>query len=243
VRSFSLGEPGVRRHDSSPDAPGERSNSAGLCTLNGFARKTRDWLAEVFKLQLCPPQKKVIRSGNAGERPHVTSATTRCGRCGRTGIDFRRHVPYWRPVHFRSALRVASDSSPRERAMRNRCVGTSSRISLCVIVLALGLLASGLDAASAEPSAECRELALRFSNAAAGLDLRALAGLMACVSFELQDRTGGPAVAPPPPPPEAAPPSPPPTPWPSPPHAAERGQWPPSPPWGGEWPSSSSWER
>ena len=114
---------------------------------------------------------------------------------------------------------------------------------ICGLVLALGPCAGGLDSASAEPSAECRELAVQFGTAAAALDLGALAVLMRCVSDEIQDRTRGTAPAPPPSPPEAAPPPPPPPPPPSPPSgriSSFRQAWPESAPWGREW-SSEGW--
>ena len=111
------------------------------------------------------------------------------------------------------------------------------RVRICVIVLAVGLWFSGLGPASAESSAECRDLAAQFANAAAALDLGALAGLITYVSVELQDRTGGPALAPPPRPPESIPPSPPPAPPPSPPPSSFREAWPPSAPWGQAWPT------
>jgi len=124
---------------------------------------------------------------------------------------------------------------------------TRPRVRICVIVLAVGLWFSGLGPANAEPSARCRDLAARFANGAAELDPGALAVLITCVSVELQDRTGGPALAPPPsppevappPPPEPTPPTPPPPPPPPPPSgriSAFRQTWPQTAPWGGEWP-------
>lgn len=106
------------------------------------------------------------------------------------------------------------------------CPRTWVRIGL--IVLALGLWLSDVGSVSAEPSAECRDLAARFANGAAGLDLGALADLMACVSAEMQGRTGAPTAMPPPVS-VAPPPVPPPT--------GERDQWPQSAPWGSPWPS------
>ena len=111
---------------------------------------------------------------------------------------------------------------------------TRSRVRICVIVLVVGLWFSGLGPASAEPSAECRDLATRFGNAAAELDSRALAGLMTCVSAEMQDRMGGPAAAPPPASPALRP---------SPPQTSDRGQWPPSAPWGSPWPGVGPSDR
>ena len=90
--------------------------------------------------------------------------------------------------------------------MRNLRMGTRIRVSICVIIPALGLWVSALGPAHAEPSAECRDLAARFATAAAALDLPSLAGLMACVSAEIQDRAGGTGPAPPPRSPEDAPP-------------------------------------
>ena len=128
---------------------------------------------------------------------------------------------------------------------------TRRRVRLCGLVLALGLWVSGGDPARAEPSAECRALAVRFGAAAYELDAGALAGLIACVSVELQDRTGGSAPAPPPPPqtPPQPPPSvsepvrPPPAPLPPPPPPSARissfpQAWPQSAPWGGDWPNA-----
>ena len=114
-------------------------------------------------------------------------------------------------------------------------MSTRSRVSICGLGLTLGLWLSGVGSASAEPSAQCRDLAARFANTAAELDLGALAGLITCVSLELQDRTGGATLTPPPRPPESIPPSPPPAPPPSP--GNFREAWPPSAPWGSPWPS------
>jgi outer membrane biosynthesis protein TonB len=132
-----------------------------------------------------------------------------------------------------------------------KSVRTSTRrwVRICGLVLALGLWLSGLGSANAEPSAECRALAVRFGAAAYELDAGALAGLIACVSVELQDRTGGPALAPPPPPPPppavVVPPSPPPAPIPPPAPPEPSGRissfrqtWPQSAPWGGDWPNA-----
>ena len=88
--------------------------------------------------------------------------------------------------------------------MRNMRMGTRIRVSICVIIPALGLWVSALGPAHAEPSAECRDLAARFATAAAALDLPSLAGLMTCVSAEIQDRAGGTGPAPPPRSPEGA---------------------------------------
>ena len=128
--------------------------------------------------------------------------------------------------------------------MKSLRMSTRPRVSICGLVLALGVWLSGVDPASAEPSVECRDLAVRFATASAELDPGALAGLIMCVSAELQDRTGGPALAPPPPPPAFVPPSPPPAPLPPPPPPQSSGRmssfrqtWPQSAPWGGEWPT------
>ena len=117
--------------------------------------------------------------------------------------------------------------------MKSVAMSTWPRVRISVIVLALGLWLSGVGPASAEPSAGCRELAARFANGAAELDLSGLASLVTCVSAEMQGRTGGPVAAPPPEPP--APP-------PSQPSSSFRETWPaPAPwgggPWGGPWPS------
>jgi hypothetical protein len=112
-------------------------------------------------------------------------------------------------------------------------MSTRTRVRFCAIVVALGLWVSGLGLASAEPSAGCRALATRFANTAAELDLGDLAGLITCVSVEMQDRTGDPAVAPLPS--SSAPPSSPPI--------SERGQWPPPAPWGGPWPGIGPSDR
>ena len=116
-------------------------------------------------------------------------------------------------------------------------MGTRPWPRFCVTVLALGLWLAAPAPASAEPSAECRDFAARFATAATELDLQALAGLMMCVSAEMQDRTGGPIVSPPPG--FLAPPA-------LPPRAREPGEWsqsqwsqspsPSSPPWGPSWP-------
>jgi hypothetical protein len=116
-------------------------------------------------------------------------------------------------------------------------MGTRPWARLCVVVLALGLWLAAPAPAIAEPSAECRDLAARFATAATELDLQALAGLMMCLSAEMQDRTGGSIGISPP-----GFPAPPP----SPPRAREPGEWspsqwppsqpPPSPPWGPSWP-------
>ena len=124
------------------------------------------------------------------------------------------------------------------------------RVQICGLVLALGLWLAGLGLATAEPSAECRALAVRFGAAAYELDPAALAALIACVSAELQDRTGVPALAPQPapqPPPQPASPAsgpvrPPPAPAPAPPPPEARissftQEWPQSQPWGGDWPN------
>jgi hypothetical protein len=108
---------------------------------------------------------------------------------------------------------------------------TPPRIRLGGLALALGLWVSGLGSASAEPSAGCRDLAAHFATAAAELDLGALAGLMTCVSAEMQDRTGAPVVTSP----RGSPASP------SAPRTGDRGEWPPPPPWGSPWPSVAPW--
>ena len=134
---------------------------------------------------------------------------------------------------------------------------TRHRVRLCGLVLMLGLWLWGLGSASAEPSAECRALAVRFGAAVYKLDVGALAGLIACVSAELEDRTGSVAVAPPapptpppppspalpptPPPPAPAPTRPPPPPAPTPPPPEARissftQTWPSAQPWGTDWP-------
>ena len=118
-----------------------------------------------------------------------------------------------------------------------------SRVSLSIIVAALGLGLSGMDPAGAEPSAVCRDLAVRFANAAAQLDTRSLAGLITCVSAEMQDRTGGPAPAPPVVSPEVPQPTPAAAQSPPPPPNSERGAWPPVAPWGGDWPPAAPWDR
>jgi len=94
------------------------------------------------------------------------------------------------------------------------------------VVLVLGLCVSAPGPATAEPSAVCRDLAARFATAATELDLQALAGLMTCVSAEMQDRTGSPMVIAPPPP----------SPRPREPGEWPPSQWPPSSPWGSPWP-------
>jgi hypothetical protein len=120
----------------------------------------------------------------------------------------------------RSRSRV---TGPGVKRMRTR---TRTWVRICAILLVLGLWLSGLRPVSAEPSAACRALAVRFADAAAGLDLKGLAELMRCLSVEMQDLTGGPEGARPA---ESAQPPPRPT--------GDRGQWPASPPWGSPWPS------
>lgn len=116
-----------------------------------------------------------------------------------------------------------------------------TRVSLCFVAPALGLAILGQGVAAAEPSAGCRGLAARFANAAAELNTSSLAGLITCVSAEIQDRTGGPAVTPPPGFPEATQPAPAQaTPNPG---TSERGAWPPPAPWGGDWPAAAPWDR
>jgi hypothetical protein len=129
------------------------------------------------------------------------------------------------------------DTKVGGRAMKSLHMGTRYRVRICVIALALGMWLSSLGPASAEPSAECRGLAARFVNVAAELDLRELAGLVTCVSAEMEDRLSGTAPAPPSSPPEEAPPAPAPAQpmWPAP--TGVREQWPPAAPWGGPWPS------
>jgi hypothetical protein len=143
--------------------------------------------------------------------------------------------------------------------MKSVRTSTRRRVRLCGLVLTLGLWLSGLGSANAEPSAECRALAVRFGAAAYELDAGALAGLIACVSVELQDRTGGPALPPPrppalppppsselpptPPPPASEPVRPPPAPLAPPPPPSARissfpQAWPQSQPWGGDWPNA-----
>jgi len=111
--------------------------------------------------------------------------------------------------------------------MTSLCTATRPWIRMGVVVLAFGLWMAAPAPASAEPSAGCRDLAARFAAVAAELDLRALAGLMTCVSAEMQDRTGGSAAAPAP-----GVPAPPP----SPPSTRDYGNWPQSAPWGQPWP-------
>ncbi len=108
---------------------------------------------------------------------------------------------------------------------------TQLRVRLCVVALAFGLWLSVPAPAFADPSAVCRDLAARFATAATELDLQALAGLMTCISAEMQDRTGGPIVVPP-----SGVPAPP-----LPPRSQQSGgwpssQWPPSPSWDSSWP-------
>ncbi len=116
--------------------------------------------------------------------------------------------------------------------MTGVCLCTRPRVRLCLVALAFGLWLSVPAPAFADPSAVCRDLAARFATAATELDLQALAGLMTCISAEMQDRAGGPIVVPP-----SGVPAPPPSPssarqsggWPS-------SQWPPSPSWDSTWP-------
>jgi len=122
-------------------------------------------------------------------------------------------------------------------------MGSRTRASIYVVIPVLGLWVSGFAPASAEPSAGCRDLAARFATAAAELDLRSLAGLMTCVSAEMEDRTGGPALLPPPYPPEDAPPDAVPAPAPEPQPTRQRDQWPAPAPWGGAWPPAAPWDR
>ena len=118
--------------------------------------------------------------------------------------------------------------------MRKMRMGRRTRVSICVIIPALGLWVSALGPAHAEPSAECRDLAARFANAAAALDLPSLAGLMrasvpryrtARAARGLPPHHGSPEDAPPPLP------------------TRERDEWPPPAPWGGAWPPAAPWDR
>jgi len=129
----------------------------------------------------------------------------------------------------------------RGRAMKSVRALRRPRARIWALAFVLGLWAAAPGAASAEPSAECRGLAARFAESAAGLDLSALAWLMTCVSAEMSGRTGGAAPVPTSPPPEVAPPPqplPPPQPSPPPPPPSSfRETWPASAPWGGPWPN------
>jgi len=138
---------------------------------------------------------------------------------------------------------LPNHDTPAGGRTRRRRMGARTRIGLCVIVAAASLCQWNLRPAHAEPSPGCRDLAVRFATASAELDLTALAELIGCVSAEMRDRAGNPAPVPPPLPPEEPPQNPPPaqtTPTPS---AWERGQSPPSAPWGGNWPPSAPWDR
>lgn len=128
--------------------------------------------------------------------------------------------------------------------MREMRLRTRVRLHAAAIVPALSLVfLLGLGPARAETPAECRDLATRYAEAPAELDLRSLAGLLTCVSAEIQDRAGRAEPAPPSESPvEAAPasvPAPPPAPTP----LRARDEWPAPVPWGGDWPPSSPWER
>lgn len=112
--------------------------------------------------------------------------------------------------------------------MESACARTRSCIRIVSHAVAIGLWSLGAAPANAEPSADCRALAAQFADAADALDLTALAGLVTCVSAEMQTRTVGTAPVPPSSPPTSAP-----VPTPS---SAFRQTWPPSAPWGGEWP-------
>ena len=76
--------------------------------------------------------------------------------------------------------------------MTGVCLCTRPRVRLCLVALVFGPWLSVPAPALADPSAVCRDLAARFATAATELDLQALAGLMTCISAEMQDRTGGP---------------------------------------------------
>lgn len=97
-------------------------------------------------------------------------------------------------------------------------------VRICGFVLAFGLWWSGLGSASADTSAECRDLAARLGTA------------VACVGAATQDPTGGTAPLPPPSPPDVAAPPPPPSGRVS----AFRQTWPQSAPWGKDW-SKEGW--
>jgi len=84
----------------------------------------------------------------------------------------------------------------RGRAMKSVRALRRPRARIWALAFVLGLWAAAPGAASAEPSAECRGLAARFAESAAGLDLSALAWLMTCVSAEMSGRTGGAAPVP-----------------------------------------------
>jgi hypothetical protein len=112
--------------------------------------------------------------------------------------------------------------------MEIACARTRACIRIISQAVVLGLWLLGAAPANAEPSADCRALAVQFGNAADALDLGALAGLVTCVSAEMQKRTVGAAPVSPPSQPAAAPASSS--------SSAFRQTWPPSAPWGGEWP-------
>ena len=63
-----------------------------------------------------------------------------------------------------------------------------------VVVAAMGLAAS---AAVADPSADCRNLALSFGSTPATLDMQSLAALSTCVTEEIQARAASPGATPP----------------------------------------------
>ncbi len=127
--------------------------------------------------------------------------------------------------------------------MRDMRLRTRVRLHAASVGAALSLVFLGRGPGLAASPTECRDLAARFAEAPADLDLQSLAGLLTCVSAEIQDRAGGPP-SPTPSPPEEAPA---PTQTPAPPQASPppraRDQWPPPVPWGGDWPPASPWER
>ena len=76
---------------------------------------------------------------------------------------------------------------------------TAMRLSACSVCVLLGLPSWGFDAATAEPSAFCRDLAARFASSQMHLDVRSLARLGTCVTTELGEVAGTaePSTAPP----------------------------------------------
>jgi hypothetical protein len=123
-----------------------------------------------------------------------------------------------------------------------------ARVFPWAFVVILALTSWGIDPASAEVTAACRDLAALFGTAPAQLDARSLASLGSCVITEIGDRAGATepskalpdAMAPSPPP---ALPLSPPAPITTVPSALSRryGEWPPPAPWTDDWPLPRAW--
>ena len=125
----------------------------------------------------------------------------------------------------------------------------ASHLFVCSLIAGLGMAFCGADAAAAEPTEACRDLAARFSTAPGQLDLKSLATLGICVSTELGERAGAAepstappgGVGPPPSPPNTGGPSPAPGAGATPPLTRRYGDWPLPQSWVESWPSPNPW--